>query len=265
MVAVLLVAILGVAPPLDAIAKAARGRVGFAARIVESGQTLALDDGGHYAMQSVYKLPISMALLSRGASLDDKVTVSARDLVPRVNSPLRDQHPNGVTLTVRELVRYAIVESDSSASDVLLARAGGPEAVTRTLRGLGIDELVVADSERTMQTAQAIQYRNWMMPRAALRVVEAARKVPLLLELMTQSKPGPARIKGQLPAGTVVAHKTGTSNNVTNDIGVITLPDGRHLLVAAFVESDAVGLEARETVIAKLARAAYDWALSVGK
>ena len=71
-----------------------------------------------------------------------------------------------------------------------------------------------------------------------------------------------------LPAGTVVAHKTGTSGTTdgitaaTNDVGLVTLPDGRHLAVAVFV-ADARGDElAREGAIASLARAAWDaWAV----
>ena len=63
----------------------------------------------------------------------------------------------------------------------------------------------------------------------------------LLLKLMTEAIPGAKRLKGELPAGTVVAHKTGTGGtrngiaSATNDIGIIALPDGRHLAVAAFV------------------------------
>ena len=61
----------------------------------------------------------------------------------------------------------------------------------------------------------------------------------LLLKMMTESTTGANRIKGLLPAGTVVAHKTGSSATdaqgltpATNDAGIITLPNGKHLVVA---------------------------------
>lgn len=50
--------------------------------------------------------------------------------------------------------------------------------------------------------------------------------------LMTETPTGLQRIKGLLPDGTVVAHKTGTSRTVggvtaaTNDVGLVTLPNG---------------------------------------
>ena len=49
----------------------------------------------------------------------------------------------------------------------------------------------------------------------------------------------------------------------TNDIGIITLPDGRHLIVAVFVSDAKAAEDVREGVIARTARAAYDWAVAV--
>ena len=74
----------------------------------------------------------------------------------------------------------------------------------------------------------------------------------LLLKWMMESTPGPKRIKGLLPSGTVVAHKTGASGTdsgltrATNDVGLVTLPDGRHLAIAVFVsDSPATSADSR--------------------
>ena len=85
---------------------------------------------------------------------------------------------------------------------------------------------------------------------------------------MTESIPGAKRLKGQLPAGTVVAHKTGTGGtrdgitSATNDIGIITLPNGMHLAVAVFVSDSSADEPTRESVIGRIAKAAWDWASS---
>jgi beta-lactamase class A len=116
------------------------------------------------------------------------------------------------------------------------------------------------------------QYKNYATPRAAvdvLKAVQAGRGVSaagraILLEDLADSTPGPLRIKGLLPPGTPVAHKTGTDGTregktaATNDIGIVTLPDGRHLAVAVFVKDSTAGLVPREAAIAKIARAAWD-------
>lgn len=60
------------------------------------------------------------------------------------------------------------------------------------------------------------------------------------------------------------AHKTGTDATrdgktaATNDVGIITLPDGRHLAVAVFVKDSTAGLAPREAAIARIARIAWD-------
>jgi beta-lactamase class A len=116
------------------------------------------------------------------------------------------------------------------------------------------------------------QYRNSSTPRAAvalLRALYAGRGVSppardLLLDDLTASVPGPRRLKGLLPAGTAVAHKTGTDGTfngltrATNDIGIITLPDGRHLAIAVFVKDSTADEATRERTIALAARASFD-------
>jgi beta-lactamase class A len=89
-----------------------------------------------------------------------------------------------------------------------------------------------------------------------------------LLGLMERSKTGPARLKGALPPKTPVAHRTGTGGEVgnrnvcTNDVGIVTLPDGLgHLAIAVLIRGSDRPLAAREQAIAKIARAAFDhWA-----
>jgi beta-lactamase class A len=81
---------------------------------------------------------------------------------------------------------------------------------------------------------------------------------------MTNSTPGAKRLKGLLPAGTPVAHKTGTDGTIdgmtraTNDIGIITLTGGRHLAIAVFVKDSTADEATRESTIARIAKAVFD-------
>jgi beta-lactamase class A len=85
----------------------------------------------------------------------------------------------------------------------------------------------------------------------------------ILMQFMVNTTTGPARLKGMLPRGTKLAHKTGTSNTndkgitaATNDIGIITLPDGKSLIISVFVKDAAADEPTREKVIARIAAAA---------
>ena len=84
----------------------------------------------------------------------------------------------------------------------------------------------------------------------------------LLLDIMRRCRTGEARLKGMLPLGTEVAHKTGTIGGTTNDVGIVTLPeDAGHVAITVFVKSSEKELSARERTIADVTRAVYDFFL----
>lgn len=87
-----------------------------------------------------------------------------------------------------------------------------------------------------------------------------AERTNVLISIMEQTRTGAKRLKGMLPPGTVVGHKTGTGHRSVNDTGWIRLPDGRTLVIAVFTTSEDP-YEVREAVIAQIARAAYDYAM----
>lgn len=257
------------------IAEAARGRVGVGALLVESGEAAYLDRTGKYPMQSVYKLPIAMAVLKMvddgKVRIDQEVNITPDDFVRQgFHSPIRNANPHGIVMSVAEIIRYSISESDGTASDVLLDLAGGPQSVTDYLAGIGVTDLIVADSEKSISKDWETQYRNWSTPDAAITLLRAIHErraglteptTSFLLNVMTNTETGERRIKRGIPDGASLAHKTGTGGTengitgATNDIGIITLPDGRHIMLAVFVSDSPESTAVREKVIADVARA----------
>jgi beta-lactamase class A len=86
-----------------------------------------------------------------------------------------------------------------------------------------------------------------------------------LVKTLESTTTGKARIKGMLPPGTVVAHKTGTTstvmglNGATNDVGVVTLPNGAgRLAIAVYIKASTRDEAARDSIIARIARTAFD-------
>ena len=85
----------------------------------------------------------------------------------------------------------------------------------------------------------------------------------LLLGIMRRCQTGDARLKGLLPAGTEVAHKTGTAMGIVNDVGIITLPNGAgHIAIVVFIKGSKLSVAECERSIAEVARSAYDYFLS---
>lgn len=262
---------------IEQISKTVRGRFGVTATVLETSRSVSLNGEQRYPMQSVYKFPIGMAVLAqvdRGKlKLEQKVRVQTKDFVSEPwHSPIQDRYPQGVELSLAELLKYMISESDNTACDVLLKLIGGPEVVTKYLRDLGVNDIVVANTEKELGQDKAAQYRNYATPNATVVLLRALQEgkglskssQALLLQLMTATPTGLKRIKGMLPEGTIVAHKTGTSGTVngltaaTNDVGLVMLPNGQHLAIAVFVSDSRADETTREGAIAKVARAIWD-------
>ncbi|WP_309739211.1 class A beta-lactamase [Chamaesiphon sp. OTE_20_metabat_361] len=259
---------------IEQISKTAQGRMGVTATVLETGESVSLNGNQRFPMQSVYKFPIAMAVLDRvdrgKLKLDQKIRIEASDVVR--GSQILDQKAIGVELTLTELLKYMVSSSDNTACDVLLRLVGEPKIVTQYLRGLGVKDIVVANTEQELRKNPAVQYRNDATPDAAVGLLRtfhegkglSTSSQALLRRLMTETTTGKQRIRGLLPKGTVVAHKTGTSATVkgvtaaTNDVGIVTLPNGQNLAIAVFVSDSPAEAAIRERSIAQVTRTVWD-------
>ena len=196
------------------------------------------------------------------------------------HSPLREAHPNGTRMTVDALVRSAVSDSDNSANDVLQRLMGGPAAVTRELarggiRGVRVDRPYTVLRRAMDDRIRERDQRDTMTPHAAVALLRAIRAGRLLspasreklVGWMTHSRNPANRIVAGVPAGTAVAHKTGTWGGddfigAINDIGIVTLPGGRgHVLVAIFVRNTPRPTAQVAPHMAAMARTVYNhWA-----
>jgi len=263
------------------IAAQAHGRVGVACALPGKALQCGLDPAEMLPMMSVYKLPIAVAVLhaveTGRLSLSQTLHFVPSDLIaPTGYSPLRDQHPHGaVDDTVEDLLRRSIVDSDNVASDVLLRAIGGPAAAEQYLGSIVLYGIHIRDYEGDEDRNVELQYRNdaqarslaALLLRLSIRSPLTPAHTQLLLGWMVASHTGDRRIGALLPPGTVVAGKTGTSGqdratvNATNDVALITLPDGRRLAVAVLIADSSAPYAVRQRVIAEIARAIYQAAV----
>ena len=248
--------------------------IGVAAIHLESGERVSVRGNERFPMGSVYKFPIALTLLRRvdvGAiSLQRTITIEPKDFAPGW-SPLRDG-ANGepITLTVGELARHMVANSDNTASDALLRLVGGSFAVSTRMAELGFGGIRVDRSETQMaadlrkpngRENYAIDVRDTTTPEDMAALLFAfwrgrdglsVEKHEMLLRWMIETKTGPKRIVSAVPAGSVVAHKTGTMPGTVNDVGIVTSPDGEnHYVIAIFTKaSKQEGDEAEEDIAA---------------
>jgi beta-lactamase class A len=258
--------------------KQINGKVSVSVLHLEDGDTLSYN-GNHYCiMDNVFKLPIAITLLNsidKGKlSLDEKIFISLKEITADNWSPLRDKYPEGdIELPISDLLSYMIVSSDNVAGDILLKRIGGPKKVEDYMRNIGVKDIAMAASEIEINGAWNIQYTNWCTPNAMIKLLSLLynKKIlsksnnALLLKMMENSTTGPNRIKGLLPVGTTVAHRTGTSGankkgiiTATNDIGIINTPNGEHIALSIFVNDAKEDEKTIDALIARIAKEVYD-------
>ena len=269
---------------LEQFAASAGGRTGVSAIHIESGEHIAVHGDEAFFMASVVKFPIALRVLElvdQGKlSLDGNIRMTGTDYRPG-HSPIRDKYPRGTTLTVGELLEYMVSQSDNSACDVLLRLGGGPKAVTARVQEFGIEGIridrgegeLAADYQRDPKRFLA-DPRDKSTPDAMAALLARFQRgealkpasTQMLRALLIKTDTGPQRLKGLLPPGTVVAHKTGTwggrggVNGATNDVGIVTLPgESGHIAIAVFNNGSKNDLGKRERGIAEIARALYDY------
>jgi beta-lactamase class A len=268
----------GARSKIDSIAHRIHGIVGAAIIDLDNGDTLSLRGDYHHPMQSVYKFPLALAVLDRvdkgTMRLSASVHIAKGDLLPNTWSPLRERYPLGdVDLPLDSLLRYTVSQSDNNGCDILFRLLGGTGVVDEFVHTHGITDMSIVATEEEMHKEWNVQYSNWSTPRAMARLLQlfhsgkvlSRQTTDYLWEVMAGTTTAPGRLKGLLPAGTIVAHKTGSSGvngkgitAATNDVGIIALPNNRYIAIVVFISDSDASDESRDNVIASIARAVWD-------
>ncbi len=231
---------------LAAMAAENPGEYGIAALDLGTGQTISFNAQTAFPMASTMKIAVAAAYLA-------EVDAGRRSLDDMIGSA-----------SAVSLMDAMITRSDNRATDQLIAALGGPGAVDSWLRrhnlsGIRVDRTIaqLLSDRRDLNDIRDSSTPTAML--GLLRLIDTgnaltARSRHLLLDMMRRCATGSNRIRGILPQGATVEHKTGTLSGYTGDVGYLTTPEGRRIAVAFF----ARGGSNRPAVIATAARAIYD-------
>lgn len=241
------------------LAEGSQGRIGVAAIDLSTGQSISILGNQAFPMASTSKIAIVAAYLEQ---------VDQGRLSLTSEFPLRAGH----YLPAHELIDLVITRSSNPATDALLAAVGGVGSVNGWARRAGIEEFNLTRDIATLvredgqvDPAMHIDLRDSSTPAAMVELLagiyqgrwlsSASRAV--IIDAMERCRTGTNRIPALMPANVTVAHKTGSLNNTSSDIGIITAPDGRAIAVAIYVTGQG-SRSNREARIAGIARAIYD-------
>lgn len=260
---------------ISAIIASYRAVVGVAI-ITPDGDTLSFNGDKQFPLMSVCKFPQALALLhlidEGKMSIDEQIQFDEEDMKQKTSSGILEDHPKApFSLPISEVLRYSVGQSDNVTSNKMFELAGGPAAVEKFIHSHGITDIgVAADYTSLYKNVNA----NWSTPKAMAQLLEkfyqkkilSDKTQPMLWTAMVDAVSGPNRIKGLLPEGAVVAHKTGTGNTneasgkveAFNDAGIVMLHDGRHFCIAVFTADSEESEEKTAEVIARVTKVVWD-------
>ena len=230
---------------LSALVSNKSADVGIAALDLNTGETVSIKGNTPFPMASTVKVAIAALYLAQ-------VDNGRRSLDDTINGQ-----------SVRSLMHRMLVFSDNRAADILFKDVGGPNALEAWLedndvKGIHVDRTI---AQLLASKRDLFDRRDSSTPVAMVDLLKRIYKAQLikpesrdyLLDVMAQCETGKNRMKALLP-GVPVEHKTGTLNGLADDVGFMTLPDGRRVAVAIFTRGGAD----RPRTIAESARAIYD-------
>ncbi|MDF4400821.1 class A beta-lactamase, partial [Vibrio parahaemolyticus] len=198
---------------IENVLKAKNARIGVAIFNSNEKDTLKINNDFHFPMQSVMKFPIALAVLSEidkgNLSFEQKIEITPQDLLPKMWSPIKEEFPNGTTLTIEQILNYTVSESDNIGCDILLKLIGGTDSVQKFLNANHFTDISIKANEEQMHKDWNTQYQNWATPTAMNKLLIdtynnknqllSKKSYDFIWKIMRETTTGSNRLKGQLP------------------------------------------------------------------
>lgn len=261
---------------INEIVAVRKADVGVSILGIEDEDTLSVNGNRHYPMISVFKFQIALTVLSKvdkgELSLNQKLFIKKADLLENTWSPFRKKYPEGnIYITLKESLQWMVSDSDNNICDILIRLVGGVETINRFI---GSPNFIIKIDEEGMHRTWDAQYLNTTTPNFSTRLLKrffdgkvlTKKSTEFLYKTIVETTVGPNRIKGKLPESPEVAHRPGSSftndeglTAAINDIGIVQLPNGKHVAIAVFVHNTTEKYIVGEEIIAAIAKAAWDY------
>lgn len=266
----------GMETELHAFIKDKDAQIGIAV-IVDGRDTIAINGDKPFPMMSVYKFPIAIGVGEycrlQNCDFSDSIVIAPTQLHLDTWSPMREVygHSDTISLTIRQLLGYAIQQSDNNASDILLDMVGGARYVNDQI-SRDVNGIEIKWTEDEMHRDITRGYGNTSTPIAMARLLDrflVGHNDPLSLEIKTmmeKCQTGKDRLAQPFDGHPLVTigHKTGTGDVksdgriiAVNDVGYVIMPDGNHYVIAVFIKDSAYDMSGTSSLIASISTIVY--------
>ncbi|MGB3761105.1 MAG: serine hydrolase [Rivularia sp. (in: cyanobacteria)] len=229
---------------------------------LDSGNYVDLNANASFPAASTIKLPILVAFfqdVDAGKIQLNEPLVMTKEMLAGGSGDMQSK-PVGSNFTALEVADKMMVISDNTATNMLIARMGGIDALNQRFRSWGLTATTLRNQ------LPDIQGTNTTSPKELAQVMAMVNKGQLvsnmmsrerILEIMRRNQRRHLLPKG-LGAGAKIANKTGYIGAMLGDVGLIELPSGKRYVAAVMVQRPRNDPRA-ETLITSVSSSAYQY------
>ncbi|MBV6621492.1 MAG: serine hydrolase [Rivularia sp. (in: Bacteria)] len=226
---------------------------------LDSGNYIDINASNSFSAASTIKIPILVAFFqdveAGKIKLDEPLTMT-KDMIVGGSGDMRSK-PVGSQFTALEVADKMMVISDNTATNMLIARMGGINALNQRFRSWGLT------ATSLQNPLPDIQGTNTTSPRELAEVIAMVSKGQLvssqgsrqIFDIMRRNQRRHLLPKG-LGSGARIANKTGYIGAMLGDVGLIELPSGKRYIAAVMVKRPRNDSRA-DTLITSVSRSAY--------
>ena len=252
--------------------------------IIDGKDTLTVNNNVRYPLMSVVKFHQALALADyierQKQPLETMLPIKKTDLKQDTYSPLREKYPRGdFEISIADLLRYTLQQSDNNACDILFQYQGGTKAVNDYIHLLGVSDCNINVTESSMHQDLNRCYQNWSSPLAAAMLLDIFLREPLFSNeykefidrTMLQCETGQDRLAAPLLNKRIkIGHKTGTGpynsqgqQIACNDIGFVLLSNNHSYSIAVFVKDSEEDISTNSKIIAEISSIVYEYVITL--
>jgi len=254
-------------PVLAAYERETGGRIGLFAENLASGTKMAWRAEERFVMCSTFKASLAafvLARIDRGEDrLEDMVAYGAQDLLDY--APVAKQNLAAGAMSVSDMCKAIVELSDNTCANLLLARSGGPAALTAFWRSTGDTVSRLDHNEPELNRSPPGDPHDTTTPAAmagnlrrfVLAEVLSTRSRQHLTDWLVGCKTGNNRLRGGLPKEWKIGDKTGNNGkDASGDIAIAWPNAGGPILVCVYTQGGSPTARQIESVFAEIGRMA---------
>lgn len=206
---------------------------------VDTGDYLDINGNTPFSAASTIKIPILLAFfqdVDTGKIRLDELIKMKKEHIAEGSGNLQYK-PVGSEYTALEIANKMITISDNTATNMLIEKLGGAEALNQRFREWGLNDTKIENPLPDLEGT------NTTSPRDLANIMAILHQVKLIsphsrdraLAIMRKTVNNSLLPQG-LGEGATIAHKTGDIGSILADAGMIDLPNGKRYIAAVIVK-----------------------------